>query len=80
MKLIEHISDSDKQFLADYYGVPEFSYTLFINVFARINALKKHFYDKMFSPDRSPDDSSDVCILYALESRMASFYPDVDYR
>lgn len=80
MKLIEHISDADKQFLADYYGAPEFSYTLFINVFARINALKKHFYDKMFSPDRSPDDLTDICALYALERRMASFYPDVDYR
>ena len=80
MKLIEHISEKDKQFLTDYYGVPEFSYTLFINVFARINALKKYFYDKMFSLDRSPDDSSDVCILYALERRIASFYPDVDYR
>ena len=80
MKLIEHISDADKQFLCDYYNATEFSYSLFINVFARIFALKRYFYGKMFSPDRSPDDSSNVCILYALESRMASFYPDVDYR
>jgi hypothetical protein len=80
MKLIEHISDADKQFLADYYGVTEFSYTLFINVFSRIYNLRKHFHDKMFLSDRSPDDSSNVCILYALERRMASFYPDVDYR
>lgn len=80
MKLIEHISDAGKRFLADYYGVPEFSYMLFIDVFPRIHSFKKHFYDKMFSLDSSPDDSSNVCILYALERRMASFYPDMDFK